>query len=174
MTEPKVEFKNIKTFLGMEGMGGVNAKVYINGIYCMYLIDSDDGGCLDLDMERTPEAQANVQLLKDYIETMPVEPQYKLKYDLDLYLNMKISDILNQKEIEKAEKRFNKALLKLSESSVIFGTPNAREYRYYNFKRPLSTIPLVFLQNHVDRVRKDYCTNGVQILNTNLEALGVK
>ena len=33
MTEPKVEFKNIKTFLGMEGMGGVNAKVYINGIY---------------------------------------------------------------------------------------------------------------------------------------------
>ena len=46
MKDLRVTFKNIKTFEGHEGYG-LNAKMYINGYYCMFVLDDGNGGCMD-------------------------------------------------------------------------------------------------------------------------------
>jgi len=55
----------------------------------------------------------------------------------------------------------------------VFGIPNGNGYSYYNYKRPLQAFSTSQLQTLVNNVRTKHCTDGIEILNTNLKELGV-
>jgi len=56
---------------------------------------------------------------------------------------------------------------------ILIGKLDETEYRFYNYKRPLSSFPVAMLQQAIDRIVKKDCTDGVEILNTNLKELGI-
>jgi hypothetical protein len=176
MKEPKVTFKNLKTFEGMEGIG-INADVYINGVKCLFIKDGGDGGEMDFDEYihgKNPELVVeNIKLLNDYVDQLPKE-KWELgdtvkyfKVKLDDYLNKKIDEILNAKEIAKLEKKMNKLFL----TAIVFGVPNTGKISYLDYKRDLSTFPEIWLKQQIANVQKKYCIGEVQILNTNLKEL---
>jgi hypothetical protein len=91
-------------------------------------------------------------------------------FEMDQTLESAIDDLLE----DFLKERENKKKIKLMEKSIMFGVPNGNSYRVISWgKNELRNIPLVRLQQTVDDVRKKYCKDGVVILNTNLEKLGV-
>jgi len=186
MKKPQVVLKNIKTFKGMEGYG-LNADIYINGMKCMFVIDSANGGEFDYSdySHNNPQAgqmKANIKLLTDYIANLPEEPLIindkpymkdgqvvMMKTNMDMYIN----DILVKQEEQKAEEKFEKAKLKMQVHSFLFGVPNAKEYRYIKYGKPLSAFEKGNLQQVYNAVKVKYCINNIVILNTNLKALGL-
>lgn len=171
MNKPNVQLKKTKTFRGMEGYG-LNAEVWINGIYCMYLIDNGDGGCFNYEHQlynnpNADQVKANVKLLEDYIKTLPEKDYgtFKAKIDMDTYLN----DIWVAQEEEKLKKKRERRMSKLFQTAIVIGKPNAKEYRFMNFKQPLSTISPTKLTFYVAKLVAEECHDGVKILNTNLK-----
>ena len=164
MTEPKVVLKNVHFGYSREwGEGGrFDADVWINGVKCMKVIDEGNGGCYDYGYECTPQAKANIKLLEDYLKATP-------KYNYGEGIDMFMADVLNvqekAKEYKKMEKLFNTA--------IVFGVPNTGRYVYLNYKRSLSEVPTMILQKKLDEVCQKYCKDGVKILNTNLDELGI-
>ena len=178
MNEPKVTFKNVKFFRGMEGYG-VNADVYINGVKCYFVMDAGDGGMMDFEhnihgnVRNIEKIKENMKLLNDYIETLP-EKEFKFG-DKTKFYKVSLEDFINDKlielEKEKNKKKFENKMKKLFNTCIVFGVPNSGTYQYLNYKRPLVNFPEMYLQNQIDNVRKKYCKDGVEILNTNLEGL---
>lgn len=175
MKKPIVTLKKIKTFQGME-MVGFNAEVYVNGVFCYTAINSGDGGQTDFrpnifgkDIEKVKQ---QIKLLDEYIDTLPKKvlnigdgKTFEHKVDLEMF----VDDLLEEIEIQKAEKQMKK----LMETSILFGVPNGRRYSYYNYKKPLFTFPKNILQMLVNQIKTKHCTDGVVILNTNLEKYDV-
>ena len=177
MKEPRVQLKNVKTFRGME-WHGLNADVWINGVKCLFWIDSGDGDCYSYEeniTHKNPElVEKNIQLLKDYVATLPPKKYdgglsgkpFEVKYTLDMYLD----DVLVKQDIEKQKKKMRK----LFNTSIVFGVEGGNSYRHMNFKNELKNVPLAILQSQVDRIVKDHLEVGETIFNDNLEELGVK
>ena len=169
MKAPKVELKNVKTFEGHDGLG-LNADVWINGINCMHLFDGAYGGEYEYTMNtynnpKADQVRTNVQLLDDYIATLPEETStfgdrtFKLKMDRDMFLN----NIYEQMQLEKQMKK-----------AILVGEPNGTSYQKFSWKgKTLAQMPVQALQMTVDNIKKKYCTGNVRILNTNLQKLGV-
>lgn len=179
MKEPIVTLKNVKTFIGREG-NGLNADVYINGIKCLFARDDAGGGGMDIDRLYHPknpvEVEANIALLDAWIKLQPQE-EYKMGgkiYKLDYTLELHIDNIFNKMEEDKSKKKFQAKMVKLFETAIVFGVPDTDAMSHYNFHIPLSTYPQTNLQSFIDEKVKPQCTGGVKILNTNLEALGIK
>lgn len=177
MKEPKVDLKNIKTFRGMDGYG-FNANVYINGIKCLFAMDSGDGGCMNfhenIHDKNSNDVVKNIKLLNDYIASLP-----PIKYSIDggntheyeADLDSYIEDKLN--EIEK--NKFEKKKIKLMETAIIIGNPSNDNLKYSSFKfnQKLHQLPKFSLQQSVNKIVHEHCTNGNIILNTNLINLGI-
>lgn len=184
MLEPLIEFKAVKTFQGMEGEG-MNADVYVNGVKCFAMCNGGDGGCTDINKlsyrdKPNIAVETNVQLVEAWIATIPddVTPltndkfgrkELRIKADLESYLDDKYFDYLTAKDLKKFEAKKKK----LMETSFIVGVPNANVYNSFSIKKPLSTMPKPWLQLQYDNLKKKHCVGNVQILNTNLEQLGV-
>jgi hypothetical protein len=177
MKEPKVTFKKIKTFRGMEGIG-LNADMYINGVFCYFIIDSGDGGQMDFQPnifeKNTEKVIEQIKLLNDYVATLPEKElpssltkgeTFKIKVDLEVYVN----DLLLELENEKHKKKMQK----LMETCILFGAPDGLQYSFYNYKQPLFTFSTNVLQTLVNQIKRKHCTNEIVILNTNLEKYGV-
>jgi hypothetical protein len=172
MNEPKIDFKKVKTFRGMEGYG-INADVYINGVKCLFIMDSGDGGEINIEENIVGNSELvsnNIKLLNDYIAQLPKKKWNiggKIKYE-----NVTLEDYLNDKIAEWAEEKEKKAIevkkQKLFSTCIVIGVPNAKTYQFINFKRPLDKLPEMWLKLQIDNVQKKYCTNGIEILNTNL------
>jgi hypothetical protein len=185
MNKPKLELKNVKTFFGMEHMGGLNADLWINGVKCYFVCDEDTGGEMNFspflyNNPKEKEVRANIKLLNDYIASLPEYPMiidgkpYKDKSGKIMMMKPDLSgivdDLFNEIQKEKAKKKMQKFF----EVAICYGIPDAPEYRYIKYKRPLSQVPLFHLQGQVDQILKDRCKNGEVIFNDNLKALGVK
>jgi len=184
MLEPLIEFKKIKTFQGMEGEG-MNADVYVNGVKTFFMRNSGDGGCTDIDrydnrMNPSIAIESNVQLVDAWIKTIPDEvypltndsfgrKELRIVADLESYLDSKYNDYMTAKDL----KKFEDKKIKLMETSFIVGVPNANMYNSFSIKKPLSHMSVPWLQMQYNAIKKKHCKGNVQILNTNLQALGI-
>ena len=171
MKKPNVQLKKTKLFRGTDGYG-LNAEVWINGIYCMYLIDAADGGCYNYEYNtfnnpNADQVKANIKELENYIKTLPEKDYgtFKAKIDMDTFLN----DIFTVQEEEKLKKKNEKRMSKLFQTSIVIGKPNENQFRHMDFKQPLSTVPQTKLVFYVAKLINDECHDGVQILNTNFK-----
>lgn len=150
MKEPKVEVKLVKFHQGHEG-DGVNADVWINGVKCYHVLDDGNGGCLDIDMlgygaekQIIADIKANVQLLNDYIDSLPTKPldfgngvikdeQGNVRMDkttLEDYIN----EVLYAYQRDKTKKKMEKQMI----NAILFGVPNGYSYTMIKYNRPLS------------------------------------
>jgi len=176
MKKLKIQFKNIKYFEGMEGTG-VNADIHINGVKCLFMRDSGDGGETDFDIYKGKDTIQNetivfnLKLADEYIDQLTPHSynigngeKHYLKYDRSLYFN----EMLEVHEEEKQQKKIDK----LCKTSIVFGNKHA--YGYVNFKRPLENVDVNILKLRAQELRNKYCTTGeMSILNKNLTILGV-
>ena len=112
---------------------------------------------------------------EDYYKTLPkIKVEGNLifpdGFEMDQTLENTIDELLEEFLKEKEEKK----KLKLMEKSIMFGIPNGNSYRTITWtKKLLSEVPRLQLQQTLNETRKKYCKDGVVILNTNLEKLGV-
>lgn len=165
MTEPKVTIKNFKSFRGMEGLG-FNADIYVNGVKSVFVMDGGNGGQFDYEVVKGQES--NVQLIKDYVKSIS-----KRGDDSDIELDMYIATKVDEYENAKRHAKNDKKMAKLMAEAIVFGNPDGNGYRFFNFKKPLSSIPAIILQAHVDKAKK-VMTEGEVFYNKNLVQLGVK
>jgi hypothetical protein len=165
MTEPKVTIKNFKSFRGMEGLG-FNADIYVNGVKSVFVMDGGNGGQFDYEVVKGQES--NVQLVKDYVKSIS-----KRGDDSDIELDMYIASKVDEYENDKLKAKEEKKMMKLMAEAIVIGVPNANSYRFFNFKKPLSSVPVIVLQSCVDGAKKAM-REGEVFLNKNLEVLGVK
>ena len=183
MNKPTVVLKSLKTFMGMEGHG-FNVDVWINGVKCIFVIDDANGGCFNYQpyTYNNPQAElvkANVQLLEDYIKSLPEYPMVingepymrdgevvMMKPDMDTF----IDDYINALQKAKEEKK----LVKLMQTSFLFGVPNGSGYQYVQYRKPLASIDKKYLQTELVKFKAKYCKGNVQLLNTNLTELGLQ
>lgn len=188
MTEPKIEFKKVKTFQGMEGEG-LNADIYINGVKCLFMRDSGDGGEVDFDIIVSKDnavlyhrVTGLIKLVDAWIATIPdvVHPltndtfgrkELRIKADYESYFDDKYNEFMKAKGTAKFEKQ--KHLL--FKTAIVFGNPATPEkFQFLNFKKPLNELPLAKLQNEVNKAKLAYCKKGVDFLNKNhLTSLGI-
>ncbi|MCK9543604.1 MAG: hypothetical protein M0R03_16420 [Novosphingobium sp.] len=175
MKEPKITFKNVKTFQGMEGVG-INADVYINGVKCYFIIDSGDGGDLefrDIIQGNITNIQFNKMLLDEYIKSLP-EKKWNIG-GTEKFFKVTLEDYINDKIVEwdeqRQKKKFQNKMKKLFKTCIVFGVPDSGSYQYLNFKKPLDSFPPEYLDMQIHNVQKKYCKGDVQILNTNLQQL---
>jgi hypothetical protein len=186
MKTPNVELKGIKTFRGNEGYG-FNATIYVNGVKCMFVIDDANGGCYNYESFIYKNSNAdlvkeNIKLLNEYIKTLPEQPMvfdgkpYKkdgkivmLKPDMDSF----IDEILNKELIKKEKEKLLKKMLKLQNTSIIYGIPNSEQFSYIQWNKPLKDLPIQILQNKITDIVNKFCKNGIVILNTNLNELNL-
>jgi len=178
MEKPNVVLKKVKTFQGHEGYG-LNAEVWIDGVYCTFVIDDGSGDCLDLQHNfrlgsdnHNAMIKERIKLLEDYIATLPDitttlggEKPFTYKQDLESYINQLVYDMENEKS--------KKKMVKLFETAIVIGVPNSNKYNSYRQTVPLSTFKTSVLQHFIDNVVKTKCVGDVQILNTNLKELGI-
>ena len=175
MKAPKVELKNLKYHVGHDGMQGMNADIFIDGIKCMHVHDDAYGGCFEYHdyAYKNPKADQIKSLIKkldDHIKTLPIKKHtfngktIDIKPDLDGF----VIDLEQEIAKEKTQKKMMRQMAK----AILVGVPDADRYSYYNFKVPLAQIPKGQLEAAVLRIKMKL-NKGEQILNTNLTALGV-
>lgn len=143
------------------------ADLYINGKRVGYVKNDGHGGCTDY----RGNSKEDNQVIADaeaYCKTLPdiSYGTFSIKSNLENVIDTLFEDYLKAKE----EKR----MLKYMETCILFGVPNAGMYSRQKFSVPLSKIPTPRLQMYVDEIKKEYCKDNVQILNTNLQTLGVQ
>jgi hypothetical protein len=183
MKKPNVVLKNVKFHEGQEGYG-LNADVWIDKLKCIHIHNDGNGGCLNInilsyDSKNLKKIKSNVKYLNEYINSLPDKPLdfghgivkdkkgnvRMFKIDLEYYLNELTYEYERQKERKKQEK--------LMQKGILIGVPNGNSYSYFNYKRPLSEVPEIDLQQTVINIDGNHCKGDVVILNTNLKELGI-
>jgi hypothetical protein len=175
MKTPEVKLKNLKYFQGHDGMQGMNADIYIDGVKCMHVHDGAYGGCFEYydyahNNPKGDEIKSLIKKLDDHIKTLPARTRefggkkMTIKVDLDWF----VTELEEAMAKEKAQKK----MMRQMADKILVGVPDADRYSYYSFKIPLAQIPKGQLQAAVFRI-KGKLNKGEQILNTNLTALGI-
>jgi hypothetical protein len=166
----KIELKKISFSEAMsEETNAFTADLYINGKKVGYCKNTGQGGCTDYNAYN-PEDRKTIADAEAYCKTLPKVKWNNMEFDqsLESVIDQLLEDYLTAKERKKLEKRM--------ETGILWGKPNAGTYTYLNYKIPLvglsKTAPKM-LQDRINQIKRDHCTGGVQILNTNLEALGL-
>jgi hypothetical protein len=143
------------------------ADLYLDGKKVGECKNEGHGGCTDYYGINHYQSD-DIKKMEDYCKTLP-----NIKYhDMELEQNLEsvIDDLLESYIKQKEEKKKEKIM----EKSIMFGVPNGYSYQRISWgKNELKNIPLVRLQTEVDKIREKYCKDGVVILNTNLQKLGV-
>ena len=111
----KFQVKGVKTFVGREGYG-VNANLYYEGKKVAFLLDSGNGGCLDVDWENGYTWKDNpiIPLIKPLPKTTYLEKDGRDEYDLGDYewneetiCNSLIDEFLAKKDFKKMMKKIS-------------------------------------------------------------------
>lgn len=144
------------------------ADLYIDGKKVGYCKNDGRGGCTDYN-GNTSEDNKVLREAEAYFKTLPKVKSKEFNFEYQPSLEGVIDDLLEKHLIEKAEKKMQK----LMETAIVFGEPDGMSYRYYNFKKPLSSINRKYMQLRINEIKGKYCTGNVQILNTNLNDLGI-
>ena len=175
MKNPKLELKKIKLFKGHDGTG-LDCDLYVNGVKVAHVFDSAHGGGNEYHAYG-PDYKANNKIIQDLEEYAKTLPHIMSSFDDKAYpqdLDSIINDLLMVIEKEKGAKKMAKKF----EDHIIAGVPNGDTYREWAFgkgknKVKLSTLPTAKLQDTIYIIKRQL-TAGEQILNTNLEALGIR
>ena len=144
------------------------ADLYINGKKVGYVKNDGRGGCTDY-RGYTKEDNVLIAEAEAHFKTLPKVKSEEFNFEYQPTLETAIDE-----EFEKYLKaREEKRMLKYMETAILFGVPNGGMYSRQKFSVPLSKIPTPRLQMYVDEIKREYCKDGVVILNKNLTALGV-
>ena len=168
----KIELKKIEFSERMsEETNCFVADLYIDGKKVGYVKNDGQGG--QTDYYGIEKRQSDIIMKAEaYCKTLP-----KVKYgehewenSLEHVIDQLFEDWITAKMKAKTEKK----MLKQMQTCVLVGSPdeNRSSYSYYNFKRPLSSIPKPQLQASIGRIKSNL-EQGQVILNTNLTALGI-
>jgi len=165
----KIELKSIKFSEAMsEETNAFTANLYINGKNVGYCKNQGHGGCTDYN-SNSPELRPIIKEAEEYCKALPKTKWKGMEFDqsLESVIDQLLEDWLKAKEVKKMERKML--------TCILIGSPdeNRLNYAYYNFKRPLSSIPVPQLQASIERIKAKMPKNEV-ILNTNLKALGVQ
>jgi hypothetical protein len=180
MQTPNITVKNVKTFQGHDGIG-VNADVYVNGVFIGYAHDGAYGGELEFQRHFDDKSRDKVIGLIDLVEAYAKSlPEVDLNADRSFSdkplmvqptFESLIDDAINadiaKKEEAKREKKKGRG--------IMYGVPNAPVYNIITWKKKnLADVPIAVLQATVDNVKKRL-TSGQVFLNADtLTSLGVK
>jgi hypothetical protein len=146
------------------------ADLYINGKKVGECSNDGRGGCTDYRGDR-PEHYQVIRDAENYFNSLPKVKDEKYNFEFQPSLESAIDDQFEEYLKAKAAKKMEKTF----ETAICFGVPDGNSYRYISWKgkKPLSTIPKVIIQGEVNRIKANECKNGVVILNTNLQSLGI-
>lgn len=183
MKKPKVVLKKVQYHQGHEG-DGVNCDVWVDGVNCLHALDDGNGGCLNITDNsygsKNPDRVKNlVKELNDYVNSLPAKTCefngncIKDDQGKDKLFKNSLEDYINDMLMFHQKAKEDKKMLKLMQTSILFGVPNAASYSYISYKKPLSSIPTAFLQGKLNNIIKMHCTGNAVILNTNLKELGL-
>jgi len=169
MNKYKVELKKIEYSERMsEETSCFVADLYINGKKVGYVKNDGRGGCTAY-YGNSREDNVLFAEIEAYCKTLPKVKPDGYSFEYQPTLESIIDDQFEQWLKNREEKRMRKVM----EMAIIWGKPNGNSYTLIKQKRKLSEIPTNVLQQFVDRIKAKHCTNGVVILNTNLEKLGI-
>jgi hypothetical protein len=166
----KIELKNISFSEAMsEETNAFTADLYINGKKVGYCKNQGCGGCTDYHTY-SPEFRPVIAEAESYCKALPdinYGGTFSIKNNLEHVIDQLFEDWLKAKETKKFTNKMK--------TCILIGKPdeNRSSYSYYNFKRPLSEIPVPQLQASIVRIKAGIKT-GEAILNTNLTALGIQ
>lgn len=178
MKNPNIEIKNIKVNLAFsEETTCFTADVFVNGVKTGYAKNDGHGGDTFINAyegkrDLLNEAEAFARTLPKIDN--PYDKNRPFDSTLDFMVDIAVDNHVNAKEKVKYQKKLEKAMV----CNIVFGVPNSGNARIIGYgKTPLKAICLtnrVQVQGLIDRIRRDECKNGVEILNTNLAELGLK
>ncbi len=193
MKAPVITVKKLSTFQGHDGIG-VNADIFIDGVYVGHFYDEARGGEPEFDYaysQADPSVRARAQAkfadLEAYAKEQPeIDLNADRKFDdkpmmhkataIDL-IDYAINDAIEVREKRKADSRLNRNKMR----SIMWGNPkDTSHYHYVQWKgHTLAEIALrpngvATLQSQVDRIKRDMPA-GEEFLNADiLTKLGVK
>lgn len=164
----KIELKKIQFSEALsEETNAFMADLYINGKKVGYCKNTGQGGCTDYYSDK-PEHRQVIAEAEAYFNSLPKYVPKGYDFELQPTLEGAIDDQLDNWLKAKDQKKMEKKM----QTGILVGRPNGMSYSYYNFKRPLSEIPLSQLAASLSRIT-DKLKAGEVILNTNLDALGI-
>ena len=151
MISEKFEVKAVKTFMGRDGYG-VNANLYYEGKKVAFLLDSGNGGCLDVDWvcktkndkpyipEIVKESQLYLQCLINQLpKTTWTDKSGSDEYDLGEYIwneesicNSLIDEFLLLKDFKKCLKKV--AVLNKKKQILEYRAPSSDLDKEFRFK----------------------------------------
>ena len=169
MKNVKVTLKKISFYERMsEETNCFAANLYINGKLVGEAKNDGQGGCTTY-YGNSKEDNEIIRQAEAYFKSLPmVKPDgytFTFQPSLEYAIDEQFEAYLKAKE--------EKKMLKLMEKAVLFGKPNANQYHIIKTRKPLKEYPETALQKFIDDVKKQHCTDGVIILNKNLEKLGI-
>jgi hypothetical protein len=162
----KIELKKIEFSERMsEETNCFVADLYINGSKAGYVKNDGHGGQTDYRAD-SPELRPVIAEAEEYCKTLPDIDYgtFTLPSSLEHVIDQLFEDWIVAKERRKKERKM--------QTCILVGKPDAMMYSYYNFKRPLSSIPKATLELNIKRIKEKH--RGEVILNTNLAELGVQ
>jgi len=143
-----------------EETNAFTADLHINGKKVGYVRNDGHGGCTDYNIN------SHILKAEAYCRTLPKIKYGDMEWDnsLENHIDQLFEDWLEAKERKKMEKRMR--------TGILVGKPDALQYSFYNFQRPLTDFPQHKLQAGIARIQ-DKLKAGEVILNTNLQELGL-
>lgn len=174
----KIEVKNIKFYEKLsEETNCFTADVFINGTKVAYAKNDGQGGSTFY----RPYDIKYRQLLEEaeaYAKTLP-EKSTTLLGDTFTYkqtLDSLIDDACTDKILEQSKKKFEAKKVRDMQYGILVSTSTSEAYsilRFEGTKTPLSKLSQASRENLLTSV-KNQLKPGEKIINTNLEALGLK
>jgi hypothetical protein len=169
MKNVKVTLKKIAFYERMsEETNCFAADLYINGKKVGEAKNDGQGGCTNY-YGNSKENNEVIRQAEEYYKSLPMITPTGYSFKYQPTLDHAIDEQLELYLKTKAEKKKQK----LMETAILFGKPDGMSYSYIKQKTKLSQFHVNSIQNLVNQIKRKYCTDGVVILNTNLEQLGV-
>jgi hypothetical protein len=170
----KLELKNVKINEAFsEETLMFKADLYVNGKKVGYANNDGRGGCTFYNAYSI-ELRPLLTQAEEYCKTLPSkfvtygERTIEIKSDLEHWIDTKVYDIGNKKEIEKQKKRLAKDMLK----GICYGSENGGykmlSWKGYTLEQILNRVDG---REYVTRKIKELDSQGETILNTNLSQL---
>jgi hypothetical protein len=167
----KIELRNFKMNLTFsEETIMFSADVYVDGLKAMHARNDGHGGCTDYHSYKGMQAvmdKANSYAMAQDGETFEFNGK---KVTVKSTLEGLIDKLVDEKVKAKENAKTDKKKLKLMETNILFGIPNANTYSVIGFKgKPkLSLVSKTSLDMLIAKVKKEL-KEGEVIFNTNLK-----
>lgn len=174
----KIEVKNIKFYEKLsEETNCFTADVFINGTKVAYAKNDGQGGSTFY-QSYDPKYRPLLEEAEAYAKTLPEKTTTLLgsKFTYKQDLESLIDDACTEKILEQSKKKFEAKKLKDMQYGILVNTNGSDSYSILRFKGtkvPLSKLSQASRENLLISV-KNQLKPGQKIINTNLEALGLK